>query len=112
MTLIAQDIQKELGQIKAPAALEPFIQRGGDGAGGISLFLSNLIALIYSVAGVVFIFMLVWGAFEWMVSGGEKEKIASAQKRITFAVIGIILLSVTFAIIAVISAFTGFSFFI
>jgi hypothetical protein len=55
--------------------------------------------------------MLLWGAFQWLVSGGEKEKLAAAQQRIVQAIIGFVLLGVSFAIIEVIGTFTGFKLF-
>ncbi len=111
MKLLAIDIQKDLGTIKPPAELVPFIQKGGDEAGAISLFLSNLITLVYSIAGIILIVMLVWGAFEWITSGGDKEKLSSAQKRIMTAIIGIVIMALAFAIIAVVGTLTGFTFF-
>ncbi|MBI2596661.1 hypothetical protein HYW41_00710 [Candidatus Daviesbacteria bacterium] len=99
------------GKIKPPDALKGLIAKDPTGAGGISLFLSNLIALIYSIAFVVLIFMLIWGAFDWMTSGGDKEKLAKAQQRIINAFIGILLFAVAFAIIQVLGVFTGFKFF-
>ena len=99
------------GTIKAPSEILPLIQKGGEGAGGISLVLNNLITLIYIFAGVIFIFMILWGAFQWLTSGGEKEAVAAARGRITNAIIGIILFAVAFAIIQIIGTFTGFKFF-
>lgn len=104
-----------LGKISPPPALKNFLKdpAGKDqtGAGAISQFLSSSIALIYSIAAIALIFMLLWGAFEWLTSGGDKEKLASAQRRILHAIIGIILFAVAFAIIRVLGAFTGFTFF-
>lgn len=107
--LCQQDV---FGKIKPPAPLQGFITNSKtSGAGAISQFLSNLIILIYSLAGVVLIFMLVWGAFEWLTSGGDKEHIEAARKRIINAIIGILLFALAFAIIRVLGVFTGFTFF-
>src|SRR3989344_6027001 len=109
--LLAQDPRGVFGTIKPPSEILPLIQKGGEGAGGISLFLSNLVLLVYMIAGVVFVFMLLWGAFQWITSGGEKEAIASARGRIINAIIGIVLFAIAFAVIQVIGLFTGFTFF-
>ena len=100
------------GKIQAPAPLAGFLQKDPTGAGGISQFLSNLIALIYTIATIVLIFMILWGAFDWLTSGGEKEKVEAARNRITYALIGMILFAVAFAAIAVLGTFTGFKFFV
>lgn len=111
MSLLALDLKKDLGTIGAPDALKPFIQKGGDEAGAISLFFSNLIVLVYSIATIAVLVMIFWGAIEWILSGGDKEKLASARKRIMTAIIGILILAVAFAVLAAIGTFTGFTFF-
>lgn len=104
-------IKQSFGTIQVPDALKNWLGADPTGAAGIGKFLSNLIALIYTVAIIVLIFMLLWGAFEWLTSGGDKEKLSSAQKRIISAIIGIVLFAVAFAIIQVLGQFTGFTFF-
>ena len=111
MQLLAQDFQKDFGTITPPQTLQRFI--GGDptAAGAIGKLLTNIIALFYIVAVVVLIFMLLWGAWDWMTSEGDKEKIQSAQRKLVNALIGILLFAVAFAIIQVLGTFTGFTFF-
>ncbi len=99
------------GKIQAPAPLAGFLSKDPSGAGAISDFVSRLIILFFSIAGIVLIFMLLWGAFGWLTSGGEKEKLSAAQQRIINALIGILLFSVAFAIIQILGSFTGFTFF-
>lgn len=99
------------GRIQAPDALKGLVAKDPTGAAGIGQFLSNLIALIYSLAAVALIFMLLWGAFDWITSEGDKEKLSKAQQKIINAIIGIILFGVAFAVIQVLGQFTGFQFF-
>lgn len=99
------------GKITPPDALKGIVSKDPTGAGGLSLILTNIVALIYSLAAVVLVFMFVLGAWEWLTSGGDKEKIDSARKKISNAIIGIILFAVAFAVIQVLSTFTGFKFF-
>lgn len=106
-----QNVECVFGKIAAPSPIAGFIGTDTTGAGGISKFLSNLVTLIYSLAVVVLIFMVLWGAFDWMTSEGDKEKVASAQRKLLNAFIGILLFAVAFAVIRVVGQFTGFSFF-
>jgi hypothetical protein len=39
------------------------------------------------------------GAFAWITSGGEKDKVAEAQKKIQAAVLGVIMIAVVLAIV-------------
>lgn len=109
--LIAQNVDQIFGKITPPPALKPIIQRDPSGAGGLSLFLSNLVALIYSIAAIVFVLMILWGAFDWVSSGGDKEKIENARRKIFSALVGIALFAAAFAIIQVLAGFSGFTFF-
>ena len=99
------------GKIEPPEALKPFVFKDPTGTGGISQFLSNFVVLIYVAATIVLVFMLLWGAWDWMSSEGDKEKLSSAQKKIINAFIGILLFAVAFAVIRILGAFTGFTFF-
>lgn len=99
------------GVITPPPAIQTLIGKDTTGAQGISKFLSNFVVLIYSISAIVLLFMILWGAFDWMISEGDKEKLANAQKKIINAFIGILILAIAFAVIAVLGQFTGFQFF-
>ncbi len=112
MKLLA-DIPGTFGKIVAPSPIQEFIgTTDKTGAGAISAILTNLIRLIYSVAFIVLIFMILWGAFDWLTSEGDKEKLQNAQKKIIHAVVGIILFAIAFAVIQILGKFTGFTFFV
>ncbi len=99
------------GTISAPPPLAEFLKDDPTGAGAISNFLSNLVALFFTLATIVALFMFLWAAIEWMTSGGEKEKVASARNKIIYTIIGIVLLATAFAILNIVGIFTGFTFF-
>ncbi len=103
---IAVDPRGVFGTLKPPPELQPLVSKGA--AGGISLFLNNLITLIYEIAAILVVFMLLWGGLEWILSGGDKEKVGEARKRIVNALIGLAILAVAFAILQVFGIFTGF----
>lgn len=100
----------DLGKIIPPQVIEPFTG-GRTGTEGFSLVLSNLIKLIFAIAAVVFVFMIIWGAWGWLTSGGDKEKVAAARGRIINALIGLLLFAVAFAVLDVLGKFTGFKVF-
>lgn len=100
------------GKINPPPELDPYIRTGNEGAGAISLFINNLISLIFVIGGVIFVVMIVWGALELILSGGNKEGVANARNRIIYAIIGIAFLAISFAIMAALGEFLGFKFFL
>ncbi len=66
---------------------------------------------IMAIGAIVVIIFFIWGAVEWIASGGDKGKIESARNRITQAVIGLIILVGSYVIIGFISdLFFGGSF--
>lgn len=109
--LTTSGIGNIFGKITAPDAISKLAGKDTTGASGISKFLSNLVQLIYTFAAIALLFMLIWGAFDWIVSEGDKEKLQAAQRKILNAIIGIVLFAVAFAIISILGTFTGFRFF-
>ncbi len=64
--------------------------------------LGSVISQIYSVAIIlatliVFIYF-IWGGFDWLTAGGESDKISKAQKKITGAIIGFVVVLAAWAL--------------
>lgn len=53
-------------------------------------FISDIYQVVFYIATFVAFFWLVWGVFEYLIAGGDKNGIASARKRITWAIVGLI----------------------
>ena len=60
--------------------------------------LTDLFSLIITFAFFLAFFWLVWGAFQYMSAGGNKEGIAKARARITWAIVGLILTVAAFLV--------------
>lgn len=65
------------------------------GPGGIISTAANIIALVAGVAAVI---MVMLGAFAFVTSGGNQESIAKAKGRISSGLIGLIIVSLAWAI--------------
>lgn len=65
--------------------------------------------LILAMAGLVAFFFLLYGGLQWILAGGDKEGTQKAQKRITAALIGLVIIFSTYAIIYLAGAFLGVS---
>lgn len=81
---------------------------GNLGYSNLGVFISNAISLIFIFAVIAVLIMLIWGAFEWITSGGDKEAVGKARNRILNALIGMAILAVAFAIFKVAGQFLGF----
>ncbi len=77
------------------------------GYSNISDFLNASIRLIFIVALLIALVMLIWGAVEWILSGGNKELLEKARGRIIHALVGLAILAVAFAIVQLAGRFLG-----
>ena len=92
--------------IKNPAlgdTLNSLLQ--GDGTSYFSTLLPNLVGLCYIIGTIIFFFMLIMGGIQWISSSGDKQALEGARGKITNALIGLVILFSTFAIINLIEVF-------
>ena len=75
---------------------------GGDQKNLVGTIFGNVITLFFTAGAIGFTIMIIWGAVDWILSGGDKEKIASGRRRITNAIIGLVILSLSFTIMVVV----------
>lgn len=78
-----------------------------DGQGFLSQFIPRIIGWIFAFGAIAFFFMFVWGAISWILSGGDKAHVEAAKGRITNALVGIVLLITSIALIKLIEKFFG-----
>jgi len=65
------------------------------------------INLILVAAGVMAFLYLLIGGIQWLMAGGDKEGTEKARKRITAALIGLVIVFSVFALFALVQAFLG-----
>lgn len=92
------NIENVFGKVNAPGP-EALNNPGS----GVSTLLVTGIQLAFFVGGILLLGYLFYGAFLWITSGGEEDKIAKARNTMTYAIIGIILLFVSLAIFVVVA---------
>lgn len=72
------------------------------GDGGVFKQITN--TLIY-IVGVIAVVMLVFGGIKYVVSGGDAKKVTDAKNTVLYAIIGLVIAFVSYAIVTfVISA--------
>jgi len=96
--LLVQNISISGTEIKGP--LDPNIQN----LGGL---ISRILSFIIPLAGIILLFVLIWGGFDYMMSQGNPEKVKSAQAKITTGLIGFFLLISSYLIVRVIAGIFG-----
>lgn len=79
---------------------------GGTGLPGdtkLSDFILRIINIALAIAGLVAVLFLIIGGFRYITAAGNEEASASAKKIITNAIIGIVVIILSFVIVRVIS---------
>lgn len=59
---------------------------------------AELINFALSFVGVIFVIIIILAGLQWMTSGGNDEKIASAKKSLGAGIIGLIIILAAYAI--------------
>jgi len=77
----------------------------------LSIVISSIIQLILIVAAVLFFVLIVTAGISWMTAGGDKEKLAVSQKKLTSAIIGMFIVLSVWAIIKFVETFFGVTLF-
>ncbi len=71
--------------------------------------IAKLWQTIVFLGGILLLIYLIWGAFEWLTSSGEADKVKHARYKITNAIIGLMLLVMSYAIVIFLEWLFGFS---
>lgn len=64
---------------------------------------SGALNIIFFAAFFITFYFLIWGAIQYIMAQGQKENLAKARARITWAIVGLIVTLLAFAIAKLIS---------
>lgn len=67
--------------------------------GSIQSIVSQFFTIILGIAGISAIFLLVYAGYQLMTSGGDKQKVANAREIITAAIVGLLFIIFSIAIL-------------
>lgn len=67
----------------------------------------NLVSWALILAGVVAVFLIVISGYKFINSGGDAKQVEGARQTLTYAIIGLLIVFLSFFIINVISGVTG-----
>lgn len=68
----------------------------------IGQLISNALTIVFIVAALLVLVYLIWGAFQWITSGGDKEGIGKARDKIIQSLVGLVILALAFLIVRVV----------
>ncbi|MBI4097876.1 MAG: hypothetical protein HY426_02445 [Candidatus Levybacteria bacterium] len=77
---------------------------GGEGIGEL---ISDIITILFIIAVILAIAFLVYGGIKWIISGGDKTKVEAARGTIVAALVGLVLVFLSYFLINLITQFLG-----
>lgn len=107
---LAQGYTQIIGQISAPPVVQKLNESDPTGATGVTNFLSTVVNLFFVLSSIVVVFMVIWAAYDYIISFGEKDAIGRARQKMTWAIIGLVLLSLSFVIFRILEYITDIKF--
>lgn len=61
---------------------------------------NHITSVALGVIGAISVIMLIWGGLRYIISGGDSKKITDAKNTILYAIIGLIIAVLSYAIIS------------
>jgi hypothetical protein len=68
--------------------------------GGLILFFSNVLRLVFVIAGIYAFINFIYAGFQYMSAGGDSKSLAAAWDRIWQSLVGLIVIVGSFALAA------------
>jgi hypothetical protein len=76
----------------------------------VGKLISSAIGLMLFVAVLLAFFYLILGGIQWITSGGDKAGMEAARNKITQAIVGLIIVGASWAVMILIQKFLGVDF--
>ncbi len=73
----------------------------------LEIIFSNIVKATVGLGGLVLLFTLIGGGFQWITAAGNPKALSKAQGTLAFAIIGFVLLAASLLILQLIKEFTG-----
>lgn len=74
---------------------------------GLGQVVSTLVGFLVVVAVLAALIYIILGAFQWITSGGDKTKVESARNHIIAAIVGLVIIALSFVILNVVTNLLG-----
>lgn len=84
---------------ETPAALKPRLLANPLGTSSVAEIIARLISIITGVSGSIALLMFVYGGIQWLIAGGDPGKIEAGRKAMVWAVVGLIIIFGSYAIL-------------
>lgn len=73
--------------------------------GNISPIVKKLLDYLFPIAGLIAVIFIIQGGYMWIISAGDPARVKQAQGTLTWAVIGLLMIMIIFAVLQVLLKF-------
>jgi hypothetical protein len=101
--LSAVEVESVFGKIQTPSQISGIPL----GTAGINHLIRLGINLLFIVGAISTLFFVIWGAIDYISAGTRKEGAAEARKKITYALMGLVLLGLSFFVVRLVGNIVG-----
>ncbi len=74
---------------------------------GLQDIFKNVISFAIGLAGIAFFLMFLVGGFQYLTAGGDAAKAEAARKTLTFAILGLVFITLSYLFLRFIATVTG-----
>lgn len=68
---------------------------------------TNVVFALLLFSGIVAVFLIIYSGIKFLTSGGDPKQVEGARHTMTYAIVGLIIILVSFSIINLIAKITG-----
>lgn len=72
---------------------------------------STAVSFLLFFVAILTLFFLIWGGIDLILAQGEKQQVTNARQKLTFAVIGLVVVLASFLIVGTVGSIFGVNFF-
>lgn len=78
-----------------------------DGGQALARYIAIIWQVIVIFGGLAVFIYLIWGALNWILAGSNQERLKRAKDQMFNGIFGLVILVLSYAIVAIISKVTG-----
>jgi hypothetical protein len=71
----------------------------GLGSADLKQTVLNIVTFVLGLLGLIAVIMILYGGFIWLTAGGNEDKVSSAKRIISSAIIGLVVILISWAIV-------------
>jgi hypothetical protein len=97
-TALALNLQNSSGQLDTAGRGAGYIDTTSNTYQPIEFIIGQIIKIVLSFLGVLFLILTIYGGFKWMTAHGNEEQLTKAKKLIVEATTGLIIVLASYII--------------